>query len=61
MAGTSSVFGESNLLFFFLILVVLMGSGCFGGNWSMETLLFFFVLLVIVMDGGMGLFLNQVK
>ncbi|ADD01860.1 conserved hypothetical protein [Thermoanaerobacter mathranii subsp. mathranii str. A3] len=61
MAGTSSVFGQSNLLFFFLILVLALGGEWLNVTWSLETLLFFFILLVIIMNGGLGWFLNEVK
>ncbi|MEW9081488.1 hypothetical protein [Caldanaerobacter subterraneus] len=61
MAGTSSLFGQTNLLFFFLILVLGLNGGWFNINWSLETLLLFFILLVIIMDGGWGWFFNEVK
>ncbi|MGB9779863.1 MAG: hypothetical protein ACPLSA_08300 [Caldanaerobacter sp.] len=61
MAGTSTVFGETNLLFFFLILVLALGGGWLNVTWSLETLLLFFILLVIIMDGGWGWFFNEVK
>jgi len=60
MAGTSSVFGQSNLLFFFLILVLALG-GSQLNVWPLETLLFFFILLVIIMDGGFDWFFNELK
>jgi len=51
------IFGSGdNLLFFFLLLVVLFGSGlggfdgCFGG-FDNSSLLFFFLLLIILFCG----------